>query len=157
MKTVNTLNIHLPADICKYIPWRQAKRCTSVLFILLVKSLCESNLEVAYCLFYMQHALGDLCFHAKTKKRRAPWFHKPTLRELHWPLSIVIEIFSPVWASECGSLVCYWLLTCGSNRSKCLNLNFSRVDTQGGIVQTKQLLRAWKAHFQREELWSYQN
>ena len=74
--------------------------------------------------------MSPISFHTKTKKRQAPSFHKPILRELHWTLSILISTFAFVWANECGSMVCCWLFTRKSNRSKCLNSNFSKIDTQ---------------------------
>lgn len=94
-----------------YIPSPHAKHCTNVLFILLVMSLCESNLEVFYCLFYMQRALCHLCFHTKTKKRRAAWSHKPILGELRWTLSIICQS-QWMWL-----YVCRWLFTRKRQRS----------------------------------------
>ena len=112
-------NKQFPADIWDSTPSTQAKRCINVLFILLAMSLCncESSLGIFYCLsvLYAACIVSPISFHTKTKKRRAPWFHKPILRELHWTLSIVISTFVFVWANECGSMVCCWLFTRKSN------------------------------------------
>ena len=62
------INSDFRAEICIYIPWRQAKCSIKVLFINIPQPwVCEFSLGVFCCLFYMQHELCHLCFQAKQR------------------------------------------------------------------------------------------